>query len=42
MHYGWFEVVVTSIGMICFLLSGIHEYFIIGSIICFLLFIFSL
>lgn len=42
MHYGWFEVVVILIGMICFFLSGIYENFAIGSVICFLLFMFSL
>lgn len=42
MHYGWFEVVVISLGMIFFFLTGICEYAILGCVICFLLFMFSL
>lgn len=42
MHYGWFEVVVLFLAMIFFFLTGICEYAIIGFVICFLLFMFSL
>lgn len=42
MHYGWFEVAVVSLGMIFFFLTPICECAILGSVICFLLFMFSL
>lgn len=42
MHYGWFECVVISLGMIFFFLTPMCEYAILGSVICFILFMFSL
>lgn len=42
MHYSWFEAIVLFLAMIFFFLTPLCEYAIIGWMICFLLFMFSL